>query len=108
MTPERSESVPPSAASAYGTVMRTTAATKPSETSVAITGAPPTVARWRRTDGAAAATAKMMTAVRTSTSSFGTTALTASAPCDSVPKRSAASTTPSGRARPSTATAMPM
>ena len=106
MTPERSDSVPPSAASAYGTVMRTTAAAKPSEKSVAITlrarsaagGAPP----------APRATEKMMTAVRTSTISFGTTAFTASAPCESVPKTSAAATTPSGRAPPSTATAMPM
>ena len=76
--------------------------------SVAIMRAPRRAASRRRTAGAAAATAKMITACSTSTISLGTSALTASAPCDSVPKSSAAATTPSGRARPSTATAMPM
>ena len=50
--------------------MRTTAAAKPSESSVAIMRRAPLPAA-RRTAGAAAATAKMMTACSTSTISFG-------------------------------------
>jgi hypothetical protein len=47
------------------------------------------------------------TAVSTSTICFGTSALTASAPCDSVAKSNAAITTPTGWFRPTRATAIP-
>ena len=50
----------------------------------------------RRTSGTDAATAMMTTACSTSTICFGTTAFTASPPCESVANKSAASTTPSG------------
>src|SRR5690606_10896778 len=53
-------------------------------------------------------TASTTTAWSTSTSSLGTMAWIASAPCESVPNRIAASSTPAGCARPSIATAMPM
>ena len=64
-------------------------------------------ASMRRTSGTDAATAMITTACSTSTICFGTTAFTASPPCDIVAKTSAASTTPIGWLRPTIATAMP-
>src|SRR5690606_25221465 len=61
----------------------------------------------RCTSGTLVATAMITTAVSTSTICLGTTAFTASPPCDSVAKRSAAITTPPGWSRPTRATAIP-
>src|SRR5690606_35836494 len=61
----------------------------------------------RRTSGTLATMARITTACRMSTISFGTSAFTASPPCERVAKKSAASGTPSGWLRPTSATAMP-
>src|SRR6185437_1670213 len=54
----------------------------------------------RRTSGTDAATAMITTACSTSTICLGTTAFTASPPCEIVAKASAASSTPNGLLRP--------
>src|SRR5258708_2680245 len=61
----------------------------------------------RRTSGTDVATARMTTACSTSIICLGTRAFTTRPPCDSVAKRSAATTMPTGWLRPTSATAMP-
>ena len=63
--------------------------------------------RTRLTSGTAVATAMMTTPWSTSIICFGTNAWIARPPCDSVAKKNAASKTPNGWFRPTSATAIP-
>ena len=104
MRPARSLSTPPAAASRYGMAMRSVCARKSSGIMRPLRRAPRS---RRRTSGTDVATARITTAWSTSTICLGTSAFTASPPCDSVAKSSAASTMPTGWLRPTSATAMP-